>query len=35
VLQGAFVVPQKALDLGYTFRFPTLPAALAAIVEGS
>jgi uncharacterized protein (TIGR01777 family) len=32
VLQGAYVEPRKALDLGYAFRFPTLPAALADIV---
>jgi uncharacterized protein (TIGR01777 family) len=32
LLSGAFVHPQKALDLGYAFRFPTLPAALADVL---
>jgi NAD dependent epimerase/dehydratase family enzyme len=33
VLASLRVVPRKALDLGYTFRFPALPAALADLVR--
>jgi uncharacterized protein (TIGR01777 family) len=32
VLEGAFVQPQKATDLGYRFQFPTLDAALRDLV---
>lgn len=32
LLTGAFVQPQKALDLGYRFRFPTLDEALADVL---
>ncbi len=32
VLQGQYVLPQKALDLGFSFQFPTLESALKDIL---
>jgi hypothetical protein len=32
VTEGQKVVPKKAIDLGYTFKYPTIDAALKAIV---
>lgn len=34
LLEGQRVVPQRAVELGFTFRFPTLAAALADVIEG-
>ena len=34
ILEGQRVVPRRALDLGYRFRFPTLDAALADLLGG-
>jgi NAD dependent epimerase/dehydratase family enzyme len=34
LLRGAFVVPKRATDLGFTFKFPTAEAALADLLEG-
>jgi hypothetical protein len=31
VLDGQFAVPARLLDLGFTFKYPTLPAALQAL----
>jgi uncharacterized protein len=34
ILNGQRVLPKKALSLGYSFKFPTLDAALADILKG-
>ena len=34
VATGARVLPKKTLELGYTYKFPQLDAALANIVGG-
>jgi len=35
LLQGVFVVPRKALDMGFSFRFPDLATALPDLLEAS
>ena len=32
ILEGQHVVPRRALDAGYAFRFADLPAALADVL---
>jgi NAD dependent epimerase/dehydratase family enzyme len=33
ILKSRWVIPQKLLDLGYTFKYPTLDTALKNIVS--
>ena len=35
VTTGQRVLPKRALELGYSFRFPTIDAALVEILGGS